>query len=213
DFFHSYHMFYDFNYIFTFFIFFFFFQAEDGIRDRTVTGVQTCALPISPHIVQIGHRRELDLAVEVPGSELGPVASNEMWDEIYDRLARLATEHRSTLIFVNTRRMSERMAHHLGERLGKDAVAAHHGSLSRNLRLAAERKLKAAEIRALVATASLELGIDIGSVDLVCQIGSPRSIAAALQRIGRAGHWRGAIPKGRFFVTTRDDLLECAALV
>src|SRR5213080_3003960 len=167
----------------------------------------------APHIVQIGHRRELDLAVEVPGSELGPVASNEMWDEIYDRLARLATEHRSTLIFVNTRRMSERMAHHLGERLGKDAVAAHHGSLSRNLRLAAERKLKAAEIRALVATASLELGIDIGSVDLVCQIGSPRSIAAALQRIGRAGHWRGAIPKGRFFVTTRDDLLECAALV
>jgi ATP-dependent helicase Lhr and Lhr-like helicase len=167
----------------------------------------------APHIVQIGHRRELDLAVEVPGSELGPVASNEMWDEIYDRLARLATEHRSTLIFVNTRRMSERMAHHLGERLGKDAVAAHHGSLSRKLRLAAERKLKAGEIRALVATASLELGIDIGSVDLVCQIGSPRSIAAALQRIGRAGHWRGAIPKGRFFVTTRDDLLECAALV
>src|SRR5438552_3854795 len=144
----------------------------------------------APHIVQIGHRRELDLAIEVPGSELGPVASNEMWDEIY-----------------------ERMAHHLSERLGKDAVAAHHGSLSRKLRLAAEKKLKAGEIRALVATASLELGIDIGSVDLVCQIGSPRSIAAALQRIGRAGHWRGAIPKGRFFVTTRDDLLECAALV
>jgi ATP-dependent Lhr-like helicase len=167
----------------------------------------------APHIVQIGHRRELDLAVEVPGSELGPVASNEMWDEIYDRLAALASQHRSTLIFVNTRRLSERMAHHLGERLGKDAVAAHHGSLSRKLRLAAERKLKAGEIRALVATASLELGIDIGSVDLVCQIGSPRSIAAALQRIGRAGHWRGAIPKGRLFVTTRDDLLECAALV
>jgi ATP-dependent helicase Lhr and Lhr-like helicase len=167
----------------------------------------------APHIVQIGHRRELDLAVEVPGSELGPVASNETWDEIYDRLAQLASQHRSTLIFVNTRRLSERMAHHLGERLGKDAVAAHHGSLSRKLRLAAERKLKGGEIRALVATASLELGIDIGSVDLVCQIGSPRSIAAALQRIGRAGHWRGAIPKGRFFVTTRDDLLECAALV
>lgn len=167
----------------------------------------------APHIVQIGHRRELDLAVEVPGSELGPVASNEMWDEIYDRLAALASQHRSTLIFVNTRRLSERIAHHLGERLGKDAVAAHHGSLSRKLRLAAERKLKAGEIRGLVATASLELGIDIGSVDLVCQIGSPRSIAAALQRIGRAGHWRGAIPKGRFFVTTRDDLLECAALV
>ncbi|PYT81184.1 MAG: DEAD/DEAH box helicase [Acidobacteria bacterium] len=167
----------------------------------------------APHIVQIGHRRELDLAVEVPGSELGPVASNEMWDEIYDRLTRLASQNRSTLIFVNTRRLSERMAHHLGERLGKDAVAAHHGSLSRKLRLAAEKKLKAGEIRALVATASLELGIDIGTVDLVCQIGSPRSIAAALQRIGRAGHWRGAVPKGRLFATTRDDLLECAALV
>lgn len=165
------------------------------------------------HIVQIGHRRELDLAVEVPGSELGPVASNEMWDEIYDRISTLATQHRSTLIFVNTRRLSERMAHHLGERLGKDAVAAHHGSLSRKLRLNAERKLKAGEIRALVATASLELGIDIGSVDLVCQIGSPRSISGALQRIGRAGHWRGAVPKGRLFATTRDDLLECAALV
>jgi ATP-dependent helicase Lhr and Lhr-like helicase len=165
------------------------------------------------HIVQIGHRRELDLAIEVPGSELGPVASNEMWDEIYDRIAALATQHRSTLVFVNTRRLSERMAHHLGERLGKEAVAAHHGSLSRKLRLNAERKLKAGEIRALVATASLELGIDIGSVDLVCQIGSPRSISGALQRIGRAGHWRGAVPKGRLFATTRDDLLECAALV
>ena len=167
----------------------------------------------APEIVRIGHRRELDLAIEVPGSELGPVASNEMWDEIYDRVAALSTQHRSTLVFVNTRRLSERMAHHLGERLGKDAVAAHHGSLSRKLRLAAEKKLKAGEIRALVATASLELGIDIGSVDLVCQIGTPRSISAALQRIGRAGHWRGAVPKGRLFATTRDDLFECAALV
>src|SRR5690349_10491363 len=166
-----------------------------------------------PVIVQIGHRRELDLAVEVPGSELGPVASSEMWAEIYDRLAVLAAQHRSTLIFVNTRRLSERVAHHLAGRMGKDAVAAHHGSLSRKLRLAAERRLKAGEVRALVATASLELGIDIGSVDLVCQIGSPRSISVALQRIGRAGHWRGAVPKGRFFATTRDDLLECAALV
>ena len=166
-----------------------------------------------PVIVQIGHRRQLDLAIEVPGSELGPVASNEMWGEIYDRLAELSRQHRSTLIFVNTRRLAERVAHHLGERLEKDAVAAHHGSLSRKLRLAAERKLKAGEIRALVATASLELGIDIGSVDLVCQIGSPRSIAVGLQRIGRAGHWRGAVPKGRIFATTRDDLIECAALV
>jgi len=166
-----------------------------------------------PVIVQIGHRRELDLAIEVPGSELGPVASNEMWGEIYDRVAALAMQHRATLVFVNTRRLAERMAHHLGERLGQDAVATHHGSLSRKLRLAAERKLKVGEIRALVATASLELGIDIGSVDLVCQIGSPRSIAVGLQRIGRAGHWRGAIPKGRIFATTRDELLECAALV
>src|SRR5947199_3334391 len=164
-------------------------------------------------IVQVDPRRELDLAVEVPGSELSAVASNEMWDEIYDRIAALATEHRSTLVFVNTRRLAERMAHHLAERLGKEAVAAHHGSLSRKLRLVSERKLKAGEIRALVATASLELGIDIGSVDLVCQIGSPRSISVGLQRVGRAGHWRGAVPKGRIFATTRDDLLECAALV
>src|ERR1700736_3162148 len=166
-----------------------------------------------PIVVNVGHRRELDLALEVPGSELGPVASNEMWAQIYDRIARLAREHRSTLIFVNTRRLAERVAHHLGERLGNDAVAAHHGSLSRKLRLAAEKKLKDGEIRALVATASLELGIDIGSVDLVCQIGSTRSISVGLQRIGRAGHWRGAIPKGRIFATTRDELVECAALV
>src|SRR5712664_1615767 len=166
-----------------------------------------------PVIVQISHRRELDLAIEAPDSELGPVASNEMWDNIYDRIAALATQHRSTLVFVNTRRLAERVAHHLGERLGKDAVAAHHGSLSRKLRLVAEGKLKAGEIRALVATASLELGIDIGSIDLVCQIGSPRSISVGLQRIGRAGHWRGAVPKGRIFASTRDDLLECAALV
>jgi ATP-dependent Lhr-like helicase len=167
----------------------------------------------APVIVQIGRRRELDLAIDVPASELSAVASNEMWGEIYDRIAALAAQHRSTLIFVNTRRLAERMAHHLGERMGQGAVATHHGSLSRKLRLVAERKLKAGEIRALVATASLELGIDIGSVDLVCQISSPRSISVGLQRIGRAGHWRGAIPKGRIFATTRDDLLECAALV
>src|SRR5499427_7497153 len=166
-----------------------------------------------PAVVQIGHRREMDLAVEVPGDELGPVASNEMWGEIYDRLTELAKQHRSTLIFVNTRRLSERVAHHLAERLGNDAVASHHGSLSRKLRLNAENRLKSGELRALVATASLELGIDIGAVDLVCQIGSPRSISVALQRIGRAGHWRGATPKGRLFATTRDELVECAALV
>jgi ATP-dependent helicase Lhr and Lhr-like helicase len=166
-----------------------------------------------PTIVQVAQRRAFDLAVEVPGSELGAVASNEMWDEIYKRITKLVQQHRSTLIFVNTRRLAERVAHSLGSLLGEDAVASHHGSLSRLRRLAVENKLKAGELRALVATASLELGIDIGTVDLVCQIGSPRSIAVALQRVGRAGHWRGAVPKGRLFATTRDELLECAALV
>ena len=166
-----------------------------------------------PVIVEIENRRRLDVAVEVPGSELGAVASNEMWDEIYKRLGELVNQHRSTLIFVNTRRLAERVAHHLTALLGENAVASHHGSLSRQRRLAVETKLKAGELRALVATASLELGIDIGNIDLVCQIGSPRSIAVALQRIGRAGHWRGAIPKGRIFATTRDELIECAALV
>src|ERR1700739_4518754 len=136
-----------------------------------------------------------------------------MGDEIYARVIELVEQHRSTLVFVNTRRMAERIAHQLGERIGEDNVAAHHGSLSRKLRLAAEKKLKEGQVKVLVATASLELGIDIGTVDLVIQINSPRSIAVALQRVGRSGHWRGAVPKGRFFVTTRDDLLECAALV
>jgi len=166
-----------------------------------------------PVVVQIGLRREMDLAIEVPRSELGPITTNEIWGEIYDRIAELANQNRSTLVFVNTRRLAERVALHLGERLGKDAVGTHHGSLSRKLRLAVEKKLKAGEVRALVATASLELGIDIGSIDLVCQIGSPRSISVALQRIGRAGHWRGAVSKGRIFATTRDELLETAALV
>src|SRR5207253_1678959 len=164
-------------------------------------------------IVNIGHKRQLDLAVEVPGSPLGPIATNEMWDEIYDRISELVRQHRSTLVFVNTRRLAERVAHHLAERLGEEAVAAHHGSLSRKLRLAAERKLKNGEVQALVATASLELGIDIGTVELVCHISSTRSIAVALQRVGRSGHWRGAVPKGKLLATTRDELLECAALV
>jgi ATP-dependent Lhr-like helicase len=167
----------------------------------------------APDIVQIAQRRELDLGVEVPASELGPVASNEMWEEIYKCIADLVQQHRSTLVFVNTRRLAERVAHNLSPLLGHDAVASHHGSLSRQKRLSVEGKLKAGEIRVLVATASLELGIDIGTVDLVCQIGSPRSIAVALQRAGRAGHWRGAIPKCRFFATTRDELIECAALL
>jgi ATP-dependent helicase Lhr and Lhr-like helicase len=166
-----------------------------------------------PVIVDIGHKRKLDLGIEVPPMPLGPVASNEMWDTIYDRLVALVAEHRSTLVFVNTRRMAERLCHELGERIGEENVAAHHGSLSRKLRLAAEKKLKEGQVRVLVATASLELGIDVGTVDLAVQINSPRSIAVALQRVGRSGHWRGAVPKGRFFATTRDDLMECAALV
>lgn len=166
-----------------------------------------------PTIINIGHARHLDLAVEVPRSALGAVASNEMWDEIYERVAHLAKENRSILVFVNTRRLAERVAHHLSLRLGKEEVATHHGSLSRKLRLAAETKLKNGELKVLVATASLELGIDIGTVDLVCQLGSPRAIAVALQRVGRAGHWHGAISKGRLFATTRDELIECAALI
>jgi len=164
-------------------------------------------------IVNVGHRRDMELAVEVPKDELGPVASNEMWAEVYDRVADLIRAHRTTLVFVNTRRLSERVAHQLQERLGENAVLPHHGSLSRRLRLEAEARLKGGELRAVVATASLELGIDIGTVDLVCQIGSPRSIAVALQRIGRSGHWVGARPHGRLFATTRDELIECAALV
>ena len=174
-----------------------------------LTGSDRC----EPVIVNVGHKRKLDLAIEVPPMPLGPVASNEMWDAIYDRLVELVNQHRSTLVFVNTRRMAERLAHNLGERLGEENVAAHHGSLSRKLRLTAENKLKQGQIKVLVATASLELGIDVGFVDLAVQINSPRSIAVALQRIGRSGHWRGAVPKGRFFATTRDDLMELASLV
>jgi ATP-dependent Lhr-like helicase len=181
---------------------------------RFLTGNSTSeSLRSGAVIVDIGHKRKLDLAVEVPPMPLGPVASNEMWDEVYNRLVALVEQHRSTLVFVNTRRMAERIAHNLGERIGEDNVAAHHGSLSRKLRLAAEKKLKEGQVRVLVATASLELGIDVGTVDLVVQINSPRAIAVTLQRVGRSGHWRGAVPKGRLFCTTRDDLLECAALV
>jgi ATP-dependent Lhr-like helicase len=167
----------------------------------------------APAVVDVGHRREMDLTIEVPRSELGPIATNEQWAETYDRLAELAQQHRSTLVFVNTRRLAERVALHLAERLGEDQVASHHGSLARKLRLDAEQRLKAGKIKLLVATASLQLGIDVGFVDLVCQLESPRAIAVALQRVGRAGHWRGAIPKGRLFPATRDDLVECASLI
>ena len=164
-------------------------------------------------ILQFGHKREMDLAVVTPQDDLGAVATNEQWEDTYDRLAELATSHRTTLVFVNTRRLSERVAHRLAERLGEDAVLPHHGSLSRQLRLDAEQRLKEGCLRVVVATASLELGIDVGTVDLVCQISSPRSIAVALQRVGRSGHWIGAVPQGRLFAMTRDDLIECAALI
>jgi len=169
-----------------------------------------------PTIIDVGHRRELDLAIEVPKDELSAVATNAIWSDVYDRVAELVRQHRSTLVFVNTRRLAERVSHYLEERLkdlGAGAVAAHHGSLSRQIRLSAEERLKSGKTRAVIATASLELGIDVGTVDLVCQIGSPRAIATGLQRIGRAGHWVKAIPKGRIFAMTRDELLECAALV
>ncbi len=164
-------------------------------------------------IVDVGHRREMELTVEVPADELGPVASKEMWGEIYDRVAEQILRHQTTLVFVGTRRMSERVAFALNERLGEGFVMPHHGSLSRELRFDVERRLRGGELRAVAATASLELGIDIGSVDLVVQLGSPRAIAVALQRIGRSGHWIGAKPRGIFYVTTRDELIECAALV
>ncbi len=164
-------------------------------------------------IIDIGHRQELDLAIELPKSPLEAVMSNEVWEEIYRRLAELIQAHRTTLVFVNTRRMAERVTHHLSELLGADAVTSHHGSLSAKLRLDAEDRLKRGELRALVATASLELGIDIGSVDLVCQLGTTRSIASLLQRVGRAEHKRGGLPKGRIFPLSRDELVECAALL
>jgi len=164
-------------------------------------------------IIQVGQRRTLDLAIEVPSDELGSVTTSAMWTEVYDKLATLADQHRSTLVFVNTRKLVEKISFELAARLGPDAVAAHHGSLSRALRLDAEQRLKNGEIKILIATASLELGIDIGNVDLVCQIATTRAVAVAMQRVGRAGHWRGAIPKGRFFSTTRDDLMEQAALL
>jgi len=164
-------------------------------------------------IVDTGHVRARDLALELPDAPLEAVMSGEVWQQVYDRLAALATEHRTTLVFVNTRRLAERVARHLSERLGDAQVAAHHGSLSRELRLDAEQRLKRGELKVLVATASLELGIDIGDVDLVCQIGSTRTIAAFLQRVGRSGHAVAGTPKGRLFPLSRDDLCDAAALL
>src|SRR5437660_10540975 len=164
-------------------------------------------------IIDTGHTRKLDLAIEIPSSPLEAVMSNEVWEEIYNRVAALIREHKTTLVFVNTRRMAERVARHLGERLGDDNVTAHHGSLAREIRLSAEQRLKSGELSALVATASLELGIDIGAVDLVIQIGSTRAISTLLQRIGRSNHTVSGFPKGRIIPLSRDELIECAALI
>jgi ATP-dependent helicase Lhr and Lhr-like helicase len=166
-----------------------------------------------PAVVDSGHRRHLDLSLELPDGELEAAVSGDQFDEILDRIAAHVAGHRTTLVFVNTRKLSERVAHQLGERLGQDLVAAHHGSLSRERRQRVERRLRAGDLKALVATASLELGIDVGPVELVCQIGSPHSIATFLQRVGRANHHRTGVPRGIVYPTTRDDLVECAALL
>ncbi|MDN3920902.1 DEAD/DEAH box helicase [Roseateles violae] len=174
---------------------------------RFLTGGTAC------EIVDIGYTRRRDLALEVPPTPLSAVISNDQWEQVYGRVAELVLAHRTTLVFVNTRRMAERAARQLGERLGHEAVAAHHGSLAKEARLLAEQRLKRGELRVLVATASLELGLDIGEVELVCQLGSPRSIATLLQRAGRSGHAVGGVPKARLFPQTRDELVECAALL
>ncbi|MEE9578891.1 MAG: DEAD/DEAH box helicase, partial [Gemmatimonadota bacterium] len=175
-------------------------------------GVDAAGVP-ECEIVDEGHIRSWDLGLEIPPAPLDTVMSGEAWEDVYDRLADLAREHRTTLVFVNTRRLAERMTRHLSERLGEGNVATHHGSLAREARLESEQRLKSGSLQLLVATASLELGIDIGEIDLVCQIGSPRRIAAFLQRVGRSGHTVGGTPKGRLFPLSRDDLVECAALL
>ena len=185
---------------------------EDVAR-YLVGAANDAAVELPCTIVNEGHRRAMDLALEVPGSSLDAVMSHEVWSEYYARLTTLIDAHRTTLIFVNTRRMAERIARELSERLGESAVTAHHGSLSKEKRLDAESRLKNGQLKALVATASLELGIDIGHVDLVCQIGSPHRIATLLQRVGRSGHTVSGLPKGRLFPVSRDDLVECAALL
>lgn len=178
-----------------------------GTRNLTPDGAPDCA------IVDVGHGRDLDLRVEVPEQPLGAVASHAMWAEVYDRITTHAKGVRTTIVFVNTRKLVERVAHQLSQRLGKDAVAAHHGSLSRETRLKAEQGLKAGTLKVVVATASLELGIDIGYVDLVCHLGAPRSLNVLLQRVGRSGHWLGATPRGILFPGTRDEMIQCAAAI
>ena len=177
-----------------------------GSENIAADGTPDCA------IVDTGHAREIDFALQLPEQELGPIASHELWGETLDAVAKLVEAHDTTLVFVNTRRLVERVSHQLSVRLGEESVVAHHGSLSRATRLDAEDKLKTGQVKVCVATASLELGIDIGDVDLACQIGSPRSIGVLLQRVGRSGHSVGGKPKGRLFPLTRDELAECIAL-
>src|SRR5438552_11049550 len=184
-----------------------------GCGGQAILPVPTDKIVCPPLIIDEGHRRAMDLSLEMPRSPLETVMSHEVWEEYYDRLTQLITEHRTTLVFVNTRRMAERVARHLADRLGEDVVTAHHGSLSKEKRFDAESRLKNGQLKALVATASLELGIDIGHVGLVCQIGSPNRIATFLQRVGRSGHTVSGMPKGRLFPVSRDDLVECAALL
>ena len=188
-------------------------DAEADRRGRRVPGRGTGARPATARSWTKGIAARWISAVEIPRSPLDAVMSHEVWEEYYERLAALIESHRTTLVFVNTRRMAERLARHLSERLGEEAVTAHHGSLSKEKRLDAETRLKTGQLKALVATASLELGIDIGHVDLVCQIGSPHRIATLLQRVGRSGHTIAGLPKGRLFPVSRDDLIECAALL
>ena len=183
----------------------------DGLQARSNVGGEGSD-PVC-RIIDRGHKRRRDLAIEMPSSPLEAVMSADVWGEVYDRLAELAGEHRTTLVFANTRRMVERVTRHLAERIGDDRIAAHHGSLSKERRLDAEQRLKAGKLKVLVATASLELGIDIGEVDLVCQLGSPRAISTFLQRVGRSGHAVDGTPKGRLFPLSRDELVECAALI
>src|SRR5688572_13326696 len=182
---------------------------------RFLVGTANISDGNAPHctIVDSGHARKLDIAVELTDSPLQAVMSGEVWEEVYDRLAQLIRQHHTTLVFVNTRRLAERVSRHLGERLGDENLAAHHGSLAREQRLSAEQRLKAGELSALVATASLELGIDIGDVILVCQLGSTRSIASFLQRVGRSNHTVAGFPKGRIFPLSRDELVECGGLI
>ncbi len=188
----------------------------DGTPAEGVPSDATPAAPAAPPectLIDTGHVRRRDVAIELPSSPLEPVMAGEVWTEVYGRLAELIEQHRTTLVFVNTRRLAERVARHLSERLGEGNVTAHHGSMAREQRLDAEQRLKAGQLRALVATSSLELGIDVGAIDLVCQLGATKSIAAFLQRVGRSGHTLQGLPKGRLFPLTRDELVECAALL